>query len=160
MSEDPEEGYEDTDATTGAALSYARGPVDGAEVEYHRRVFGVTYRERYGPGHDRCVVYCLEPGQKLKGRCPKCYGPARLAPISEAPDFDPGPGRSARLARWAGVLLGELALGAAWPFRASREHHQAMIRDILQDAMAAGLAADVSVTCPGCKTTWKAEVIP
>lgn len=161
---DEGEGYEESDATLGMASSYTPS---GAEVEYHRQVFGVTYRERHGPEHDKCVVYCLEPGQKLKARCPKCYGPARLAPIADAPDFDPGPGRMARLARWFGVLLGELALGLAWPFRHSRAHHEALIRDILQDAIGRGLAAEVVSICPECEqkeaenaVRYTAEVVP
>ena len=120
-----------------------------AEKEHNRRVFGQTYRERVGPQHRRCIVLCLNPGQRNPQRCPTCYGKAGVLPMDQA-DVEPLPGRGEQFARWFGRCLGELIDGIMWPFRQGREHRIALIRDILQDAMNAGLTAEITQTCPEC----------
>jgi len=125
------------------------------EFEHNRRVFGQTYRERHGK-HKRCIVLCLNPGQRTAVRCPTCYGRVAVLPVDHAPAVDPPPTRGERFAGWLGRTLGR-ALGEfldalAYPFRASADHRAAIIRDTLQDVIAAGLTAEVVQTCPQCAT--------
>jgi hypothetical protein len=122
-----------------------------AEKEHNRRVFGQTYREINGRDHKRCIVLCLDPGQRQPVRCPTCYGKIGVRAMREMPDVDPVPTRGERLAAWLGRCAGEFIDGARYPFRAGREHTVAVIRDVLQDAMAAGLAAEIVQVCPSCE---------
>ena len=121
-----------------------------AEKEHNRRVFGQTYREVSGPDHKRCVVLCLNPGQRQPIRCPCCYGKATFRPMHEGPPIEPEPTRGERLAAWLGACLAAFQEAVTYPFRVSREHRVALIRDVLQDAISDGLTAEVVQTCPDC----------
>lgn len=129
-----------------------RGTVQSeAEREHNALVFGVTYRERHRVQvHDVCVAYCLTPGQRKRGqRCPACYGPVDVR-LLDGEDIDPCPTRAERIAAWAGGWAGAFCDAFMFPFRVGRAHTEAMVRDILQQAMAAGLRAEIVQICPKC----------
>jgi len=116
-------------------------------VELHREYWGWTNNE----DHTQCIVLCLNPGQRKPVRCPCCYGKAGFRPMHEWPEeIDPVPTRGERLAAWLGACLAAFCEAVTTPFRVSRQHHVALIRDVLQDAMDAGLTAEVVQTCPTC----------
>jgi hypothetical protein len=129
-----------------------------AEKEHNRRVFGQTYREVNGRDHKRCVVLCLNPGQRKPVRCPCCYGKAGFRPMHEGPPVEPIPTRGERLAAWLGGCLAAFQEAITMPFRVSREHRVALIRDVLQDAMNDGLTAEVVRVCPSCDARELAEL--
>lgn len=127
------------------------GPEDIEETRaFESRLGGVVHREywgrsehSYGQDHDACVTYCRTPGQRRRGvRCPACYGPVVVRPI-EGADIDPAPRRAERFLAWCGGWIGAFADAMLYPFRVGRSHTEALIRDILQEAMAAGLRAEV-----------------
>ena len=122
------------------------------EADYNRRLYGLTYRERYGR-EDRCIQLCKTPRRTPRNaRCISCYGKTAVMSFADAAGqgLAPrrGPGRGTRLARWVGGLVGAALEGAAVPFQRSRDHQAALIRDLLQDAIGAGLA--VEMTCDTC----------
>jgi hypothetical protein len=121
-----------------------------AEQEHHRRVFGQTYREVNGPEHKRCIVLCLDPGQRKPVRCPCCYGKATFRPMREAPPIAPEPGRGERLSAWLGACAAAFWEAVTYPWRVSQQHRVALVRDVLMDAMEAGLTAEVVHVCPEC----------
>lgn len=111
---------------------------------------GVIHREYwgrrghvYGDDHDACVNYCRTPGQKRRGvRCPACYGTVVVRPI-EGAGIERAPRRGERLAAWLGGWFGAFLDAMMFPFRVGRAHAEATIRDILQEAMTAGLSAEI-----------------
>lgn len=128
---------------TGAPAGRTVADQTPEEKAYNRRVFGITYRERYGQPAATCVSYCQAPGQRRRGpRCPACYGPVEIRPLNGS-DVEPGATRGQRFAAWAGGLAGAFAEAMMFPFRVGRSHTEAMVRDILQEAMAAGLRAEI-----------------
>ena len=136
-------GEEVESASTGVPGARTVRDQTPEERAYNRQVFGVTYRERYGQPSAECVTFCRTPGQRRRGqRCPCCYGPVAVRPIDGA-DIDPEPGRAERFAAWVGGLAGAFADAMLYPFRVGRAHTEALVRDILQEAMAAGLSADI-----------------
>jgi hypothetical protein len=120
------------------------------EKEHNRRRFGQTWREVNGRDHKRCIILCLNPGQRKPVRCPCCYGNAGFVPIDEMPGIEPLPTRAERLAAWLGTLAAAFWDAVTLPARVSQEHRIALIRDVLQDAMAAGLTAEIVQVCPEC----------
>lgn len=113
------------------------------EKQHNRRVYGVTYRERYGEPAGVCVTYCLTPGQRRRGiRCPSCFQGVEIRPM-DGSEVEPGPTRAERFAAWVGGWAGSFCEALMYPFRVGRAHTEAMIKDILQEAMAAGLSAEV-----------------
>ena len=130
-----------------AVCGSVTGPVTDAEREYNAQIFGQTYRERTrAQTHSRCIVLCLAPRAGRVNRCPSCYGPAVPMDIYMS-QLAPAPGRGARFATWAGGVIGAAAGAFAeavtFPFRVGRAHTAATVRDILQEAIGAGLAAEV-----------------
>jgi hypothetical protein len=119
-----------------------------AEREYNASVFGQTYRERASVyrGTDPCIVLCQAPNETRVNRCPSCYGKAIPGDIYLA-RLQPMPGRAARFAAWAGGAIGTalaaFAEAVTFPFRVGRAHTAALVRDILQEAIGAGLTAEV-----------------
>ena len=128
-----------------------------AEKEHNRRVFGQTYRELNGQ-HKRCIILCLDPGQRQPIRCPCCYGKAGFRPMHEGPPVEPVPTRGERLAAWLGACLSAFHEAVTLPFRVSQEHRVALIRDVLQDAISDGLTAEVVRVCPACDAHEAAEL--
>jgi len=124
-----------------------------AENEHNRHAFGQTYREVHGPGrdHKRCVILCLNPGQRKPVRCPCCYGKAGFRPMHEGPPIEPVPTRGERLSAWIGACLAAFHDAVTYPFRVSQQHRVALVRDVLQDAMQAGLTAEMVQVCPACE---------
>jgi hypothetical protein len=116
----------------------APGPQTDAEREYNASVFGLTYRER----HDRCIILCEQPHPQRVNQCPSCYGKAVPMDIYLS-QLEPVPGRGARLAAWAGGMAAAFAEAFMFPFRVGRAHTAALVRDILQEAIGAGLTAEV-----------------
>ena len=53
------------------------------------------------------------------------------------------PPRTGRLAAWFGGVAAAFAEAFMFPFRVGRAHTEALVRDILQEAVAAGLSAEV-----------------
>lgn len=135
---DPEEGRQNSLGTSGRTIA----DQTPEEREYNRKVFGVTYNERYGkPG--ACVTYCLTPGQRRRGtRCPACYGEVAIRPMGGS-DIEPGLTRAERIAAWFGGWFGAFIDAMMFPFRVGRMHTEAMIRDILQQSINAELHAEV-----------------
>jgi hypothetical protein len=137
------EDVADRKHATGKAIT---GEVTDAEREYNQRVFGLTYRERRGKDHDQCIILCTAPNDVRVKRCPSCYGKAVPMDIYMS-QLDPAPGHAARVARWAGGVIGAAVAAFAeavmFPFRVGRAHTTALVRDILQEAMSAGLRAEV-----------------
>lgn len=132
----------------------AASSLSEAERDHNRQMFGITYRERHGlPEHAVCVAYCRNPGQRRHGaRCPSCYEKIDIRPIGSE-DIEPVPTRAERFAAWAGGWAGAFLEAAMFPFRVGRAHTEAMVRDILQQAMAAGLRAEIVQVCPKCQAT-------
>lgn len=117
--------------------------VTDAEREHNAQMFGVTYRERVSwRAHNRCIVLCIAPNPGRVNQCPSCYGKAVPMDIYAA-QLDPLPGRAARMGRWAGEWFAAFWEAATLPFHRSQEHARALVIDVLQDAMAAGLTAEV-----------------
>lgn len=113
------------------------------EKQYNRRVYGLTYSERYGKPAGTCVTYCLTPGQRHRGiRCPACFQDVEIRPFGE-PEVEPGATRAERFSAWIGGWAGAFCDALMFPFRVGRAHTQALIRDTLQEAMGAGLNAEV-----------------
>lgn len=120
------------------------------EDQHSQLVGGVIHREywgkqghSYGQEHDACVNYCRTPGQRRRGvRCPSCYGEVVVRPIDSA-DIEPAPRRWERFMAWCGGWAGAFCDALMFPFRVGRAHTEAMIKDILQQAMEAGLSAEV-----------------
>lgn len=130
-----------------------------AEIEHNRRTFGVTYREVYGrDDHSQCIVLCLDPGQRRPVRCPCCYKRAAYRGFDEMPEVAPIPTRGERLAQWIGACLAAFWTGLTAPLRVSDDHRRALIRDVIQDAMEAGLRAEVVEVCPACEAAEAREV--
>lgn len=128
---------------TGAPHARSTSELTPEERQHNRQVFGVTYRERYGQPAGICVCYCLTPGQRRRGiRCPACFQEVEIRPL-DVSDVEPGVSRAERFAAWAGAWMGAFADALLFPFRVGRSHTEAMIRDILQEAMAAGLSAEI-----------------
>jgi hypothetical protein len=122
-----------------------------AEHEHNQKRFGETYRERYGRRRQRCVNYCLSPGQRSAHRCPTCYGKVETRPIDAAPeDAVPEWQLSIRLRFWARfwLLAGYAAFGLSWPWRVDRERIVTALRDEL-----AHLVIEVTEPphCPVCE---------
>ena len=157
MSGDDSGEYEDSAHTAGVAISYTSAPMSGAEVDYHRKIFGETYRERHGRDSAKCIALCRTPDDRRSARCPSCYGPVAVRSFNDMTDIPPEPGRGERLAAWIGRFAAELAHGFMFPFQASRRHQEAIIRDILQDAIGEGLPVDIYLTCPRCKNEDQAD---
>jgi hypothetical protein len=138
-------GDEDDDRKH-ATGSMVPGTQTDAEREYNTKVFGLTYRERHRKDYDRCIVLCMAPNPGRVNRCPSCYGKAAPMDIYLS-QLDPAPGRAARMARWAGgaigAWIGSFAEAVTFPFRVGRAHTAALIRDILQEAVEAGVSAEV-----------------
>jgi hypothetical protein len=135
---------------TGAPAARTTADLTPEERDYNRRVFGQTYRERYGPPAGTCVSYCLNPGRLRRGaRCPSCYGPVVIRAFSE--DIAPGPTRAERLAAWIGGWAGAFLDAMMFPFRVGRDHTRALVRDLLQEAIEAGLRAEIAEVCPLCE---------
>lgn len=116
-----------------------------AEKEHNAKKFGQTYREVHGHEreHKRCVVLCLDPGQRNAIRCPVCYGKAGTVPMDQGPEIDPIPTKGARLAAWLGGTAAAFWQGLRFPFTRDQEHYRALVIDVIQDAMEAGLTAEV-----------------
>jgi len=113
-----------------------------AERRFNANVLGVTYRESKGHRHNRCIILCDQPNEQRVNRCPSCYG--RAVPMDiYVSHLEPMPGRGARLAAWLGGLAGAFAEAVTFPFRVGRAHTAALVRDILQEAIGAGLSAEV-----------------
>jgi hypothetical protein len=148
MSENDEEPPDES--ALGVELYREYWGKDGAEKEHNRRVFGQTYREVNGPEHKRCIVLCINPGQRQPVRCPCCYGKAAFRPMHEAAPVDPEPGRGERLAAWLGACIAAFWDGVTYPWRVSQQHRVALVRDVLMDAIDAGLTAEVVQVCPEC----------
>jgi hypothetical protein len=130
-----------------------------AEIEHNRRAFGVTYNEVYGrDDHRQCIILCLDPGQRRPVRCPCCYKKAAYRGFDEMPEIEPIPTRGERLAEWIGACMAAFWTGLTAPLRVSQEHRVALIRDVIQDAMAAGLTAEVVQICPVCAAAEDREV--
>jgi hypothetical protein len=129
---------------TSAAPVRTLADLEPEERDYNRRLYGLTYSERYGRKRARgCVSYCLTPGQRRRGvRCPACYGTVDIRPL-DSDDIEPGPGLMERFAAWAGGWAGAFADALLFPFRTGRAHHEAMVRDILREALENGLDVDV-----------------
>ena len=123
----------------------------GQEQAHNRRVFGQTYREKYGQDIDQDVLFCIHDSHQGTTFPSAMHGKIRVLPASETPAFDPEPGRGDRLARWFGRCLGEFWLGLTYPFRASQDHTRAMIRDVLHDALIASALTIETVPCPVCE---------
>lgn len=114
-----------------------------AERDHNAQMFGVTYRERTrNRPHTKCIVLCLAPEPRRVNRCPSCYGDAVPMDIYAA-RLDPMPGFAQRAGRWAGEWVAAFLDAVTLPFRRDREHSRALVVDVLQDAMAAGLAAEL-----------------
>jgi hypothetical protein len=148
--EDEAETDETAESALGVALYSEHWGRDAAQ-EHNRRVFGQTYREVYGPQHKRCIVLCINPGQRKPVRCPCCYGKAGFRPMDELPGIEPVPTRGQRLAAWLGACAAAFWEAVTFPVQVSQEHRVALIRDVLQDAMEAGLTAEVVHVCPDCE---------
>lgn len=157
MSEDDGQDPADQESQLGAALytehwgrggkpdpdpAYVKKILSDEEREHNANMFGVTYRERVRRDHNRCIILCLAPNAKRVNKCPSCYGKAVPMDIYMA-KLDALPGFAQRLGRWIGEWLAALAEAVTLPFRRDREHARALIVDVLQDAMAAGLSADI-----------------
>lgn len=128
---------------TGAPAARTLAELTPEERAYNRQVFGVTHRERHGQTAGVCVTYCLTPGQRRRGiRCPACFQDVEIRPL-DGSDVEPGVSRAERFAAWAGGWAGAFADAMLFPFRVGRSHTEAMIRDLLQEAMAAGLRAEI-----------------
>jgi hypothetical protein len=127
---------------TGRPGARSTSEMTPEEKDYHRRVFGVTYRERYGHQAGVCVTYCLTPGQRRRGiRCPSCFQGVEIRPM-EGSDVEPGLTRAERFAAWAGGWAGAFIEALLFPFRVGRAHTEAMVRDILREALEAGFQVD------------------
>lgn len=114
-----------------------------AEREHNAQMFGVTYRERIGRrAHNRCIILCMAPNPRRLNQCPSCYGKAVPMDIYAA-QLEPMPGRAARMGRWAGEWAAAFWEAVTLPFHRSQEHARALVVDVLRDAMAAGLTAEV-----------------
>lgn len=118
-----------------------------AEREHNARVFGETYRERAGLVHgqrrgDPCLILCQQPSPERVNRCPSCYGRAIPMDLYQA-KLEALPRRAERIGRWAGEWAAAFWEALTMPFRHSAEHQRALIVDVLQDAMAAGLSAEI-----------------
>lgn len=128
---------------TGAPAGRTVAAQTPEERAYNRRVFGVTYRERFGQPGGVCVAYCLTPGQRRRGiRCPACFQDVEIRPMSGS-EVEPGLTRAERLAAWAGGWVGAFWDAVLFPFRVGRAHTEALIRDTLQEAITAGLQAEI-----------------
>lgn len=113
------------------------------ERRHNRRVYGLTYSERYGRPGGVCVTYCLTPGQRRRGvRCSSCYQDVEIRPM-DGSEVEPGPTRTERFMAWAGGWAGAFCEALLYPFRVGRAHTEALVRDILQQAMEAGLSAEI-----------------
>lgn len=123
-----------------------------AEREYNASVFGLTYRERNTAAakHDRCIILCLDPHPKRVNQCPSCYQKAVPVDIYLA-QLEPLPGRAARLAAWMGGVAAAFVEAFMFPFRVGRAHTEALIRDMLQEAIGAGLSVELVQVCPECE---------
>lgn len=128
---------------TGAPPARSLADQTDEERAYNRNLYGLTYRERYGSRAAGCVAYCTHPGQKRRGpRCPACYGPVDIRALTEDSDIEPGPTRGERFAAWVGSWVGAFVDAMMFPFRVGRAHHEAMIRDILREALVNGLQVE------------------
>ena len=125
-----------------ATGSVVPSEMTAAEREYNKQVFGLTYRERHGQTHERCIILCTAPNAGRVNRCPSCYGKAVPMDIYMA-GLEPMPSRSARVAAWAGGVFGAFAEAVMFPFRVGRAHTAATVQDILQEAIGAGITAEV-----------------
>jgi hypothetical protein len=138
---------------TGAPRPRNTSDLTSEERDYHRRVFGVTYRERYGSQAGRCVTYCLTPGQRRRGtRCPCCYQAVEIRPM-DGSDVEPGPTRAERFAAWAGGWIFEFWYGLTFPWRLD----QARLRDLMTELLEAGMAVDLVQVCPVCEAAESRE---
>lgn len=117
-------------------------PASDVERQHNAQTFGITYRERAGRAHDRCIILCLSPREHRVNQCPSCYGKAVPMDIYAA-GLDPMPGRGQRIGRWMGEWFAALLEAVRFPFHRDQEHARALVVDVLQDAMAAGLTAKV-----------------
>lgn len=149
-------GVSEADLVRGAELERepSRGPnLDRretwdreAELEHNRNMFGVTYRERRGPRHRRCINYCLQPGQRTAKRCPTCYGRVETRPMDEDDEsIEPGSGRRERFWQWVGMVGGHIMLGMSYPWRLDR----ARMRELLEEELAESVLR-VDLICPVC----------
>lgn len=133
----------DSHFSTGAPPARTLADQTPEERAYNRSLYGLTYNERHGGARTGCVSYCLQPGQRRRGaRCPACYGTVDIRPLTEDSDIEPGPTRMDRFAAWAGSWVGAFLEAVMFPFRVGRAHTEAMVRDILREALAAGLQVD------------------
>src|SRR5215472_7439461 len=122
------------------------------ERAYNRRLYGLTYNERYGQPEGTCVNYCRHPGQRRRGaRCSSCYGHVEIRSFADAPeDVAPGPMRAERFAAWCGGWVGAFLDAMLFPFRLGADHTRAMVRNALQEALQSGLNAEIVRRCPTC----------
>lgn len=121
------------------------------ERAHNRAVYGVTYSELHPREHAVCVTFCLTPGQRRRGpRCPSCYGKVDVRAIGEA-DIEPCPTRAERFAAWAGGWVAAFCEALLFPFRVGRAHTEAMVRDILNEALAAAVT-DILAALEGPET--------
>jgi hypothetical protein len=105
-----------------------------------------------------CVTYCTNPGQRRKGvRCPSCYGEVEIRAFG-ADEIEPGPTRAERFTAWAGGWVAAFCEAVMFPARVSRAHTEAMVRDLLQEAIGAGLRAEILTVCPVCEASEQAEI--
>jgi hypothetical protein len=126
-------------------------PVTDAEREHNAKVLGVTYRERYKPrDHDRCIILCVSPAPERMNRCPSCYGKAVPYDVYQS-GFEPMPGRAERFGRLLGEWAAALVQAFRYPFQRDADHYRALVIDTLQDAIQAGLRAEVTQVCPRCE---------
>lgn len=78
-----------------------------AAEQTHRYDGGLAYGEpsdthQVDRSHDRCVAYCLNPGQRRRGvRCPSCYQAVEIRSFG-GDHIEPG---GTRLAWWCGAFL-------------------------------------------------------
>ena len=122
-----------------------------AEREHNAKMFGVTYRERNRPrDHDRCIILCVNPAPTRVNQCPSCYGKAVPYDVYQS-GFEPMPGRAERFSRWLGECAAAFVQAFRYPFQRDAEHYRALVIDVIQDAMRAGLRAEVVQVCPVCE---------